>query len=72
MPLDRGGYGETHLLLQLASDAVRVEEEGGSSNGIGGDRIGETGLALLPEGGKKKRRGTWCVPAHCGARSGGG
>ena len=50
IPLDRGGYRETHLLLQLARDTARGEEEGGSFNGVGRDRIRENQPSALPEG----------------------
>ena len=57
MLLDRGGYGETHLMLQLAGDAARGEEEGGSSNGVGGDRIGEDRPNALIGRGKEEIEG---------------
>jgi hypothetical protein len=45
---DEEGSEETHLLLQLAGDVARREEEK-SSNGIVGTQLGGTDLALYRE-----------------------
>jgi hypothetical protein len=56
MPLDRGGYGETHLLLQLAEDAARGEEEEAPMASVE-SQLGETALARYREGGSGNRGG---------------